>query len=415
MTGLILLNRLDGEHRRVINEAVEAGHVDPTLAEHYEQAGCMLDFKMSKGERRFLQFYKEFGTIDPSKLQRSQVRKFQIDQDNVQKIRADLEAGKGLDHPIVTKKISGQAEKIIHGHHRVEAWKLAFPGKPIPRFIISDEMLEVLHDEAGEEDYKIADKIAYRQLRSAIAPNPRNPNKEYNMEDIANHVTKAIAADPTLDGLKGADDPLDREMLGVWMDEFVPGYFPDESTRGKILAAYNKGDAGSQVKPMKEGLVKNLVSEGWDPTPQDWLDWYDPKAKALQGYVPWRESNEPMYGLFSRLAKAYYLGKHDKLKSYIKNGCVKIHLYVEIYTRRKEFSPNLPSLQADRASALKAVKEMNELLYKCGIPFQIVKVLFPDQLTQAKDAVQVKSLRAYTPPKPPKTKDPETRTQEQVH
>ena len=193
--------------------------------------------------------------------------------------------------------------------------------------------------------------------------------------------------------------------------------YPDEPTRGKILAEYKRGDAGSQVKPMKDKaeLVKNLVSEKWDPTPQAWLDWYDPKAKALQGYVPWRESNEPMNALFSRLAHAYHLGKHDKLKSYIKNGCVKIHLYVEIYTRRKEFSPNLPSLQADRTSALKAVKEINELLYKCGIPFQIAKVLFPDQLTQAKDAVQVKSVRAYTPPKPPKTKDSETRTQEQVH
>jgi len=401
-------------HVDAIKKAMKAGHEDPRLPENYDQVGCMLDFLMEKG-RRFLQFFSEFGTIDPAKLQKGQVRKNQIDDDIVQKIRASLLAGEDLWHPIVTKRISAHAERIIHGHHRWAAWKLAFPGIPIPRYVISDTMAEAFVGEDGTISFELADKIPYRQLFSAVAPNPPNKNKEYHMIDVANQVALALEADATLGGIKDRDVALTRQVLGDWMDIWLSGYFPDETTRGKILAEYEKGDPTTQVLPMrdKEAQAFNLVAHNWDPKPQDWLDWYDTTSKTLQSIVPWREDNAPMLVLFQKLVRAYHLGTHDKLNSYIDAGCNEIGLYIEIYTKRKQFAPNLPSLNADRASAIKSVKEMNELLYKCGVPFQITKVLFPDQLTDKKDVAKVRKVAKYAPPRA--KSQPKTEQQPTVH
>jgi hypothetical protein len=411
-TAIVDWRELFSNHKKAIADAIKAGHDDPTLAENREQVGCMLRFKMEDDRGIFCQFFNEYGKVDPNKLTESQVRKYEVDEQQVQVLKDSLLSCGKLFQPIITLRISDKSEKTLHGHHRLEAWKLAFPKKDIPRYVLDAEMLEELDDGS----YVQADKVAYRRLRSTVAPNPPNKNLQYNMDDVANQLGQAVKLDPTLGGLKGASDAMTLDVLSDWMKIWHPVQYPNNNggTHTKILNKYKEGDASTKVKKSNDenAIIGRLAKAGWDTEfkkpgekkDKTWLDWYDSDRKVIMGKVGWREKNEPMTAKFMELISNWLVkdlnwesnSRYDKLREYQKEGCTEINLYIDIYTKRKGFTANLPSLKADRKQALEAVKNINEILYKAGVPFQVTQVLFPDQLTDKNDVAKVEKIARYS-------------------
>ena len=387
-----LYDKLMIKHRKAIGDSMAAGHVDPTAPENYDQQGCMIRFTMR--ERTFLQFYDEYGTIDTQKLQRkTQPRRTIISTgDHISELAARIKSHGGIYHPILTRPIQiGVCEPIEHGHHRPEAWDTIYQNKPIPRFALAEEMLEEIIDEDGNETYVVADKIPYRREHARSIPNPPSENLPYNMEDVSLQLQTALGLDPTLDDRKDASEKLTLKVLSSWMDERFPNQFNAPSVRGKILAKYMRGLTSHQILPYKHKVTQeaNLKKMGWDDNRDNFLDWYDENAKALQACITYRTGAEVLNRLAWNLISAYHDPSDERLDEWIKDGCDSLRFLVEVESNSTKFKPQVTHLKKEQKAILDEVHKTNSILTKCNVPFQIKEILLPKQLTHKKDVTRV--------------------------
>lgn len=392
-----LYDKLSIKHRKAIGDAVAAGHADPTAPENYDQQGCMIRFTMR--DRTFLQFYDVYGAIDTQKLQRkTQPRRTIISTgDHISELAARIKSHGGIYHPIVTRPIDlGVCEPIEHGHHRPEAWDTIYQNKPIPRFALAEEMLEEIIDEDGNKTYVVADKIPFRREHARSIPNPPSENLPYTMEDVSLQLQTALSLDSTLDGRKGGSEKLTLGVLSDWMDERFPNQFNAAPIRGKILTKYMRGLTSHQILPYKHKLTQeaNLKDMGWDDNRDNFMDWYDENAKALQACITYRAGAEVLNRLAWNLISAYHDPSNDRLDEWIKDGCNSLRFLVEVESNSTKFKPQVTHLNKEQTALMAEIHKTNSIFTKCNVPFQITEILLPKQLTHNKDTTRVVNVAA---------------------
>ena len=216
------------------------------------------------------------------------------------------------------------------------------------------------------------------------------------MEDVSLQLQTALSLDPTLDDRKGGSDKLTLDVLSSWMDERFPNQFNAPSIRGKILAKYMRGLTSHQILPYKHKLTQeaNLKAMGWDDNRDNFMDWYDENAKALQACITYRAGAEVLNRLAWNLISAYHDPSNDRLDEWIKDGCNSLRFLVEVESNSTKFKPQVTHLSKEQTALMGEVHKTNSILTKCNVPFQVTEILFPKQLTHKKDTTRVVNVAA---------------------
>ena len=367
---------LEKKQEEAIKKAAEYGILNPLEDEEHSKS---FRLELPNGEP-IVFFIDRFELLNYDDFTPNQVRKAEVSKPHCKEtLIPRIKSDGGLKHAILVNS----RYEIQHGHNRRYSYSVAYPGRGIPSFVMSDPYKALLD---GSYEKVTENKEALARV-SRIRPNPPKENLEYTMEDAAAELKNfydddnyCLGLNPTGKWFKKGSDELNNVMDYLYGNK----QFAHSGTRTRILnLAAKNNKVIINIETSHTADAADFV--GW-PRGTYWTKGKEPKLKHLPMDKWIDTSDNTMIHDVSTNGKKLeeqvllYLTKmaaQDKTFS----GFTGVKLVITV----DHPSSNLADLNGQRHSfAINSVNKLNQILDALGwIP--VTEIIFVKQLFDPND------------------------------